>query len=391
MAVIKSYNLTNAQRSVFEPFEDLRIADPNLGLIKKIKLGAKPTATKFEWPERQLSEASTTVATAPSPATSGTSIILAAAIGIELYDYLVFTSSTGQERSEVVQVTNIGAAPTYTISRSKGSTTASSIAVNDIVHVIKPQAQGKLQSEFTTTSATAPTLNYNYIQRTARKFSIANTAASTYTYGRVGGGGMAEQFEDYLIQKELEMLWEMNRNLKDGARVDNTSDTTGIGSAGGFKYFMAGGLNNTTGGAVSVDHINDAFELLDNQGAPQGTYALVGNNNQLRHVSGLNLAGTNPVVYVGQDSTNIGTPAATRFLGDLPGNIGYLVKDNTMDKDVLYLLNLDLFSIHYMEPFSVEETTQKGDKARSWLLYAEYTFRFENGLKAHAKCSGLTV
>lgn len=390
MAILESYNLTNTQRDVFEAFEDLRVKVPTW--LNLIRIGQKPTNTKHEWLERSLSETSTTVATAPSPATSGTNIVLAAASGIELYDLLIFASATGEERSEVVQVTNIGSAPTYTISRTYGSSTVESgIVAGDIVYIIKPQKQGKKVADYTTVTGTAPTANYNYTHIIDRTVTISRTASQVLTYGVVGGN-RSELIDDQIAQQSLSMIYEMARIGIHNYRVAPSNLTTARGTVGGLKQFLAGGVESTTGGLIAVDHFNDVMQTLFENGANPGTqYLALCHPTQARLISALNTSGTNPVVMLTQDTSLAGQQAVTAIKGDLPGIVTNIRVDNSIPSDVIYLINPSLIEINYMLPYTILDATAEGDDAITKILKAEFTFTIKNGTTAHAKISGLSL
>jgi hypothetical protein len=390
MAIIQSYNLTNTQRDVFEQFEDLRVKVPNM--LNLLRLGARPLHTKHEWAERSLSETTTTVDTAPSPATSGTSITLDATAGIEQYDLLTFTSSDGEERSEVVQVTVITSAPEYTITRSYGSSTASSIAVGDIVRVVKPQKGGKIVSDYSLVSGTAPSLGYNYTQIIDRTVRLSRTAQAIRTYGNVNGM-MAEQMDDQIAQQSLSMVWEMNNVLLNGFRVEPANATTAKGAAGGFKQFLASGVATAAGGAaISVELINDTMQSLYENGALMGEQIVaLCNPVQARKVSQLNNSGTNPVVMLNQTGTAAGQAAVTSVLGDLPGVVTQIRVDSTIPTDVIYLINPALCEVNYLEPYTIVNATASGDDAETRILKAEYTFTIKNGKTGHGKITGLEI
>lgn len=382
--IIESYDLTNTQRGVFMGFEDLRSNLPTIMSI--IPIGYRPTAVKHEWNERTLSEATTTISSAPSPATSGTSMTVASIANIAQYDLLWFTSSTGQERSEVVQVTD-ASTTTLTISRSYGSSTASSLANNDIVHVLKPTKEGWKVTDLTAETGSTSTLNYNYPFTHVKSVEVSGLAELVATYGN------QEKMADTVTQVLLKYNREMAANFLNGYRVAPANTTTAKGSCGGVKQFLNGGIDVTTGGVVTLDHINDAMQTLYENGADPGNkYTLWMSPSQARRLSALNTAGTNPLVFINQTSAQAGYAPTTQVWGDIPGISTKVFVDPLVAKDTIYIIDPSRCSVNYYIPFTIKDgTLADASGVNTQVMSSTYTFTIANGTTAHAKVSGLTI
>ena len=397
MAVEYSYDLTNPVRYVQPAFDSMIQAYPTL--LSMISRGpdwggsaGSSTGPKLEWMERSLSQTTFTVASFDTNG-DGTGINFASTTGMAAGDMVIFESSTGQRRAGAAKIASVDSGTDITISRDYGadSITLDTIVVGDIAKIVKPVAEGSSASEST---YTAPTANYNYPVILQRAVQISNTNLGIPVYGSVSklSGAPAEKLLDAMDQKMLEIMWEMNNILINGVRAArSTSDTKGM--AGGLFQFLTSGNVNTTGGAISLDHINDTLEDILEDGGMPGNYALVMNYNQARKISALNTSGSNPIVYV-QPRSNVAGEAITQIYGDLPGNIGNVITEPNMPKDAILVVNMDMVEINYLAGRTLVDLDAKDAPADDYVmrrLLTEFTFTIRNGTTAHGMITGLDV
>lgn len=396
MAAEMSYNLANPARDVQEFFTDLIVKKPTLlSMIKRgpdFHGGGTTGAPKLEWFERQLSPTSYTIASFDTNG-DGTGINMVSTTGLAAYDLLYFVSSTGQRRAEVVQIAVVDSGTDLTVVRQYGSSTATTLVVGDVAYVLKNREEASEGSE---TSFTALTAAYNYTSIIDRTIKLSKSSLGINVYGKnqTINGAPAELLLDALYQKMLEMQWEMNGWLLHGWKLIRSNTTTARGSAGGLFSFLTGGNVVSTGGTVTMDHINDCLELIYADGNPPGSIdTMVMNSNQARYISAFNSGGTNPVVTIGQETTKVGS-YVKQVVGDLPGNISTILVDPMMPKDCILLLNTDLLEINYLAGRTLTDLDNNKTEADDYIsrrLLAEFSFTIRNGTTGHGMITGLTV
>ena len=397
MATEYSYDLANPIRDVQEAFESLIVASPFLlGLIPRgPDWGGSPGSAagpKHEWQERQLSQTTFTVASFDVDG-DNVGINFTSTTGMAAGDIITFESSTGQHRAGAAQIASVDSGTDLTIVRDYGADSISldTIVVGDIAKIVKPVVEGSSAAEST---YDAPSMAYNHPVILQRAVKIAKTQLGIPAFGKVSeiNGAPAEKLLDAMHQKMLEIIWEQNQILIKGVRAArSTADTKGM--AGGFIQFLTGGNVNTTGGVISLDHINDTLQDILEGGNAPGEYALVLNYNQARKLSALNTAGTNPSVFVTPQS-NVAGQSITKIFGDLPGNIANVLTEPNMPKDMVIVADMTKVEINYLAGRTITDTDAVSNKAEDFVmrrLLTEFTFTIRNGTKSHGLITGLDV
>jgi hypothetical protein len=393
MATQLSYNLTNPARSVQPIFDDLIKGQPSiLSIIKKGANfnGAGTTgAPKLEWLDRQLSQTTWTnngfVGTG-----AGTGIIFTDTTGLLANDILIAQSSTGQRRSEVIQITSVDSGTTCTVTRTHGSSTLSTFATGDIFRKYTPKGEG---STAVTSGYTAPTANYNYSQIVDRAVAMSKTRLGLTAYGQVKelNGAPAEKFIDLIAQKMLEIQWEMTDVFINGYRSIRSNTTTAPGTAGGLFNFTAGGNINASGSTLTLDHFQDTIELIHADGAPIDNLVAVMNTNMARRVAAFNASSATNILLTDPTSTTVGNQVRT-IRGDL-GGITQVFVEPSMPKDCIFIINPDFIEVNWLEGRELTDidcTVPNVDEVARRIM-GEFSFTIKNGTTAHGLMTGLTV
>lgn len=388
-----SYNLTNPAREVHEIFTDIIKQQPSL--LSMIRVGADFTgggtagSPKLEWTERQLSPTTYTM-TGFVAGGAGTGLILNSTTGLSAYDLLIVESSTGQRRSEIVQIASVDSSTQITVTRQFATTDLSTFATNDVARSLKPIAEG---TDATESDYTAPTVNYNFPVIVQRSVKLSKTALAVATYGKLAEltGEPAEKMADAMQQKMIELQWEMEWWLLNGVRTQRTNTTTARGTTGGLFQYLAGGNVNSSGSAISLDHFQDVVEMIKSDGASIDNLVAVMNTNQARRVSAFN-AGTAPLIMLDRSGTVTGSQV-TQIQGDL-GGVTKIVVDTNMPKDSVLIVNPDFIEINYLAGRRMMDLDATATEASDYIqrrLIAEFAFKIMNGTTAHGMITGVTV
>jgi len=394
MATTFTYDLSNPARDVHEIFTDIVKDMPSLMSMIRVGSDFKGADTsghpKLEWVERQLSPTKYTIASFDTDG-DGTGINVNSTAGLSQYDLLVFESSTGQRRSEILQIASVDSSTNLTVTRDYASSTGVTLATGDVGRVLKPTAEG---TDATESDYDSPTIAYNYPVISQRAVKISKTALGINTYGKIAelSGAAAEKMADAIQQKMIEIGWEMEWWLINGYKSARTNTTTAKGTAGGLFQFLESGNVNSTGSAVSLDHIQDTLEMIKADGGDIGNLTAVMNTNQARRISAFNTSGTNPIIMLDRSGTVTGN-YVTQIQGDL-GGVTKMVVDTNMPKDTILIINPEMIEVNYLAGRRMADTDATPTDASDYImrrLLAEYSFTIKNGTTAHGMITGLTV
>lgn len=375
-----SYDFNLEKRSVQEAFDILVTSRPTL--LSLIRRGSNATQVKEEWLEDTLSPVSTNITSFGTDG-DGTVINVASSAGIAAGDLLRFTSATGADRGEIVKVASVGSSTQVTVTRDYGASVGVTLVSTDLVYLhSKPKNEG---TEASAGNITQPTTNYNYTEIFDRTAKLSRTALQVGQYG--GANTMA-----YQMNKEmLNITYELNNAVIYGERVARSSSEAG--TMGGTIAFLRGGNIDTTGGAISATIINNMFKSIFDDGGTASNFVLLCNTNQAQRISAFNTAGTNPIVNIPFGTTETGG-YISQFIGNLPSVNGFnakIVVEPSFPRDKVALLDLNLFELAYLQPFTTQDATQMGADYVAQRILGELTLRIKNGTKAHAMATGLTI
>lgn len=358
-------------------------------LLSRIPIGEPALSTKIEWLEEQMTPTEYTIASFDTNG-DGTGVNLVSTAGISAGDILVFFGANGEYKTERAKVTSVDSGTDLTIERDYGSTTGVTLVVGWKARVLKPVDEA---TSATVSAGYEPSVAYNFTQIFQRAVKVSRTATQSAMYGINPTANASRLMLYQMNAKMTELMWEMNDALIYGVRKERSSSEKGTTS--GLFAYLQGGNVNTTGGAISSDHINDVFELIYNDGGRGNNLALLMNVNQARKISGFNSGGTNPLVVVQQGSGVTGG-SINRFIADFTtpesGYNATVIVEPNMPKDTIAVVNLDQIAVRYLQTMvDKDATTSEADDFFARRLLAELAFEIRNGQKAHGLITGLTV
>jgi hypothetical protein len=363
-------------------YEELIKARPTI--LQFISVGSPATHTKTEWFEDVLSETSYAI-TALGTDGNGTSFTFASTAGLKVGMIVKFEQSTGASRAGLAKITDVNVNGTaITISRNYASMNTATLAVGDKLYIVSyPRAEN---SSAETDANREMTKNYNYTEISDFAFNLSNTALAVNNYGN------ANTIEYQTRQHLLKLLWKENRMFMYQGRQERTGGENG--TMGGFEFFTQGGLTETTAGAVTSAHINNALDKLFNSSGIVGTnLGLVMNTNQARRISAFNTAGANPIVMVDNESRSTGR-YISQFVGDLPVQNGFtapIIVEPNMPKDQIWVMDFDTMERAYLRTPQLQDVSLASQDGRTYRMLMEHTARFWNGKERNVKITGLTI
>jgi hypothetical protein len=281
-------------------------------------------------------------------------------------------------------VTNI-AGTTLTVTRDFAGSTGVTLATGNVVIV-----QARPLNESTTVGTGDPNregvMQHNFTQIIDR---VANVGRTTIQSSHYGVGDLVNQ---QVARHLIDLLREQSEALIYGRRNQRTS-TSNPGVAGGYRFFLEGGNAVTTGGAVGKGHLNDALKLIYEDGGYSPEYAIVCAPNQAQRISAFNTAGSNPVVQYTPDGRSFGSYVST-FVGDLPVQNGFMAKivvEPNAPKDEIAILDMSKIEMSYLQELTDVDATPNGYDGVMRRILGEFTFRVQDGQRAHARITGLTI
>ncbi len=387
MATRFTYDFNHPTVDIQENFIDLIVDEPTL--LSRFGIIPKTTNGRIhKWFQRQLSPASTTI-TGFDTDGDGTGVNVASTTGMTALDTLYFESSTGEYRSENVRITTVDSSTDLTIVRDINSSPGATLVIGDIVHLSKTTAE---DASVSTQDIDQQTEKTNYTKTYDRGFALTTLGNITPVEGRVNGAEAAKII-DALVQLQREIFWEETKDFIWLYKDQASNTTTDKGALGGFKQFQASGNINSTGGAVSLDHFNDANELIFNDGAGANASRIaVMNVNQARRISAFPTSGTNPLTTRPERDTSTGQ-WITQIIGDIPGNINEIVIEPNMPKDEIWLINPSLIKMVINLPMQDTDATNNSQRPLRFVrrLTTDITWEIRDAKLAHATITGLTV
>ena len=367
------YSLSNTIRSV-QPLFDTLITNRG-DALSLFSSGQTPTNTKHEWFDRSLTP-TTYAITSFSTDGDGTGLVFSGlTTGMSAGDIIIWKSSTGANISERVQIASVTNTTTIVVVRDFGSSTGVTLAVGDVGTLIKTAKEGQLKTALTSVTGTEPTAAYNYTQIMSRLVTVSRSMLSTWEYGKDKlTGADAMKMQDQLAEQMTSVLWELRNSLFMGVKYVGSATVARM--MGGIDQFLAAGGNvNTTGGAITLDILNDTAQLIRDDGGELPSVLLM-HSAQKRNFANLNTSGTNPLATVALADITAGTLVDV-IRNDVAG-ISRIVIDDLMPKDTIYMLNPDYLELNWMMPLGKVDATAPGDDAVSEILRGEVTASIKN-------------
>jgi len=374
-----SYDFTNNKRSVQEVFEQIIKDKPILSSL--IRFGSEANNTKEEWVEDVLTPVAQAITNAPG---TGNTITLADTSGIRAGSILRFTSSANADYTELVKVATVVSDTELTVTRTYDSTTSKSLATGDIaILVSSPSNEG---TSATVSAGREPGVEYNYTQ------IFEDAAKVSRTQQKIGNYGIADMLAYQVANKLALLSMQINNATIWGRRIQRTSSAPG--TLGGILQFLnqSGGNIKAANAAISATILNDALQLIYDDGGFSNNFCLLMNQYQARKISAFNTSGTNPLVMINQDSKTTGNYIST-FVGDLPVQSGFMAKivvDPTFPQSQIAILDLNKIEYASFSPMTETKASLDSDDFVASRLLTELTLRIKNAKQSHAIITGLS-
>ena len=345
-----------------------------------------------KWLEYKKSQTTWTVNGASN--TSSTALVLDSTVGVKVGDILQFEKATGASTSVKAKVTAVTDATDLVIERLG---TDENILDNSIVTLV---ARAKAENSGEDLDANAePTKKENYTQIFRRDFILSRSSLQTAFFGLATEADRERKVEtmvDFQVKNQLSnILFEYNNSLINGfgeARVDGGDNGTMKGMIP-FLQASAASMLDAGAAAISSTILNNAVEQAVGNGANGGSLTrIICNSNQARKISAFNVGTNNPVI-VREDITT-GSYVA-RFQSDLSGTNGgalvEIVVDRNFPKDMVVITNPESHLVAPMQPFFIEETTDRKTDGRTWKILGEVTYEFHNANDESMLIHNLTI
>jgi hypothetical protein len=191
-------------------------------------------------------------------------------------------------------------------------------------------------------------------------------------------------------QATLSVYRAFNSAAIHGLRVERNGSQEG--TMGGVLNLCNGGLEETTGGQVSPDIIDNMMTALYSNGVMSNNLLLVMNENQSRRISKFNQVPQNTRVMAARDDRTAGG-YLTNFESSLPVTGGFQANvwvDLNMPRDQVMLLNMDMISMRFLRPLQDIPYGQMSDGIKRSVL-AEATLEVQQAKTGHAIAKGLDI
>ena len=376
-----SYEFQNIRRDLGGVFTQVIEQSPRL--IRLVRVGTAARAKKHEWLEDEISAKQYIV----QSELSDTDTVITVDSMPQLKDGVVlrFESADGSHLTEQVVVTAVdGSAKTLTISRGYGGTASVTIPANTIaIPLSRPRPEA---TDPSADWGREPVTQYNYTQIFDRTAKVSRSAQG------IDYHGISNMLNYQVKIMMMEIAREMNDQLIFGRRVSWDSGATG--SFGGLMEYLESGVLEATGGTLSMDIINNIFEIVFVNGGMSQRYAICAAPNQARRISALMTKDKIPATA----STASAGAAVNKLYGDIPAFNGnpyeaFIAVEPNLPKDRIFVLDLDKISLHPLAggALSDKDATLPGADYIARRILGEYTLEVRNGQTCHGMAVGLTI
>lgn len=374
-----SYDFQNKVRDLGDVFSQMIKSAPLLIALIAVS-SAFATNTKHEWLEDEVGQMEGTLNGAHT--SSVTTLTMASTTGFLEGMILRFETAAGITVDEQVRVSAVASDTTLTVTRGYGGTTA--VALTDACRVI-PIARPKGEStDAEPNDGREPGTAYNYTQIFDRTAKLSKTHLHVKQYG-------ISDALNYQVEYQMGQLTrDMNNQIIYGRRVERTSSAKG--SFGGLQQYLEGGVEDTTGGGISMDIINNLFESIFENGGMSSKYAILAAPNQARKISSFMTMESIPY------NTKLAQTghAISKVVGDIPAFNGnpyeaHVCVDPNLPKDRISVVDLERVALVPMRSLNDEDATPNGSDYVARRILGEYTFEVKNGQSAHGRALGLDV
>lgn len=373
-----SYDFQNKVRDLSDVFSQMIKSVPLL--ISLIAVAGLATNTKHEWLEDAVGQLEGALNGAHTNVV--TTLTMPSTSGFKAGMVLRFETAAGISVDEQAIVTAVASSTELTVVRGYGGTTP--IALTDgcrVIPIARPLGES---TDPDPDPGNEPDTEYNYTQIFDRTAKLSKTHIHVKQYG-------IKSALNYQVDFQMGQLTrDMNNQIIYGRRVERTESSKG--SFGGIQQYLEGGVEETTGGNISMDIVNNIFEEIFINGGMSNKYVILAAPNQARRISAFMTAADIPY---GTDLGKVGH-AVSRLVGDIPAFNGnpyeaYISVDPNLPKDRISVVDLNRLALTPLRSLTDEDATPNGADYVARRLLGEYTMEVKNGQSAHGRALGLNV
>ena len=376
-----SYEFQNKIRDVDEAFRQLIEQSPIL--LSLVRTGMAATNTKHEWLEESIVPTSSAIASFDTDG-DGTGVNVASTAGLAAGSIVGFRKDTGASVTEVCKVDSVDSATDLTLTRDYGSSTGVTLVVGDILFLISsPKTSG---TDATPDLGQEAGTNYNFVEIFDRTAKVSKTSQAVRMYGVANALNTQVEFQ----MKNI--AYNMNNSVIYGRRVERSASENG--TMGGILQFLAGGVVDTTGGAISSTILNNVLEDIYQNGGFSPRLVLLMNTNQARKVSAFLTAANLPVIQKPDGPNQTFGYSIRKFYGDLPVDAGFttdVIVDPNFPKDQIAVIDLNKVELNPLRAMQDLDATANGADYFARRVIGEYTLTVKDGQKAHGLITGLDL
>jgi len=371
-----SYDYQNQKRDLSDIFNVIVSKDPVLSSI--ISVGGIATNKKHERLEDSIAQVSWTLNAAY---TSGAlTMTVVDTTGMKVGDIYKFEdATTGATSTLKAKVATIPNATSFTFTVYGWSADQNVANASTIELVARPKNEG---TDADPDNGTEQVVEYNYSQIFDRTAKVSKTTQFESKYGMVDP-------LNYQVEYQLKQIaYEVLNSMINGERVQRTA--TEAGTFGGILALLRDATWNkvAVGWAITLDAINDAFEVVNSNWWGNAVNTIVCHPFQARKISAFNTTWNNPVMT--RSETTAGS-----YVMDIvwdTGNTVRILADRNRDKDKVAIIDPSKIKLVPFKgrAFSDEDATLNGSDYFARRILWEYTLEMKNASNWHVLLTWLT-
>lgn len=377
-----SYEFQNKIRDVDEIFMQLIAQAPIF--LSLVQRGPNAKNPKHEWMEEDVNPTTSAIASFDVDG-DGVGVNLDSTAGLTVGSILGFRKATGASVSEVVKIASIDSATDLTVVRDYGSSTGVTLVVGDISFLVSsPKTSG---TDATPNLGQEAGMMHNFIEIFDRTAKVSKTSQAVLMYGIESAINTQVEFQ------MKNMAYNINNAAIYGRKVARSLSENG--TMGGVLQFLAGGVVDTTGGAISKTILNNVLEEIYQNGGFAPRLALLMNTNQARKVSAFLTVANQPVIQKPDAPLQTAGFAINKFYGDLSTNQGQFTTDVVIDpnfpQDQIAVIDLNKIEVNPLRPMEDLDAALPASDYFARRLITETTMTVKDGQQAHGLITGLDL
>ena len=305
--------------------------------------------------------------------TKATDVATDADVTLKVADGSIFEAKHVIKVGEEFMLVTAVSGNDLTVTRGYAGTTAAAVAKDAKVEF--QFVEGVEGADARKARFKARTRKSNLTQIFDETISISGTAAATSQHG------IDNLYETEKQKKQLELALQLEKAIINGVKYESADGLTR--QMGGLRNFIV--TNVFTGGPVSTEKLNDAFQAIFEAGgfATGGNYKIVVGAKQKRAISNMD----KDKISIDRLDNGRGQ-VVDHFVGDF--GAAEILLNNNVGPDEVFVIDVNRLAIKPLQTrqFSHEYLGKKGDYFEGQIV-GEYTIELHQE-KAHARIKGLS-